>query len=601
MSRRTPALLVALALLACTPARAPQTCGSDAGCPAGDRCRASLCVVNAPPVARLYAPGSPVTFALVAVSGADSFDPDPEDAVVAHHWTVRSAGAACEPPVVAGTTASASVRFGCEGAYEVELVVEDGLGARSAPTVVAIDVAPDGGAPAVTAGADVSTGHACSGSPLRCRPDTAGGTVALASTGPVGAGITYVWSVQPPPGRDLGPGRRVIFTPGNGDPDPTVRIEADGLGISGDWVFRVEARDAAGAVGAATQRVSVGNRPPVLTSTTAPAPHAYDAAAKAYRASGEIFLGVTDPDGDPLQPRALSFHHVGDGPSDTFSGTDDGDRVSYAIVVPDDGAESAGRLIGGPGLSRSVQLQVADVNDAQVSQTWDVLVANREPVLAAPVAPVSVNHTYESGAYRAQAALSTWLDPDGDPLALDGGPVPPCGLSLANGAVMADCAVDFGGTPDAGAVGGTRAMPHAVRDPWSASPVVNVSLTVLDRAPTFIRAGFTARGACGLSGGCCASDPDTEACLDWEQTWAGGSVSSDLVADADGDPLSVTLAGQNVTLTPAAATCVPGACTFTFQPAAQVACGITGVHVQATVSDGATGATSTLTVGRGCL
>ena len=600
MSRRTPALL-ALALAACAPAQAPQTCGTDADCRAGDRCRASLCATNAPPVARLYAPTSPVTFALVAVSGADSFDPDPEDAVVAHHWTVRSAGAACEPPVVAGTSASVSVRFGCEGAYEMELVVEDGFGARSAPAVVPVDVKPDGGAPAVTAGADASTGHACAGSPLRCKPDTANGTVALASTGPVGAGITYVWTVQPPPGRDLGPGRRVIFTPGSGDPDPTVRIETDGLGISGDWVFRVEARDAAGAVGAATQRVSIGNRPPVLTSTPGPTPHAYDPAAKAYVASGAVFLGVADPDGDPLQPRAVSFHHAGDGPSATFSGTDDGDRISYAVVVPDDGVDAQGRLIGGPGLSRSVQLQLADVNDAQVSQTWDVLVANREPVLAAPVAPVSADHTYASGSYRAQATLSTWLDPDGDPLALDGAAVPPCDLSLANGAVVATCTVAFTGTPDAAAIAGTRSLPHAVRDPWAPGQLVNASLTVLDRAPTFTRTGFTARGACGLSGGCCQMDPDTDACLVAEQTWGGGSVSVDLVDDADGDPIAVGFTSSEVAVSPAGAICTPGACAFTFQPPDQVACGIKGSHVQATVSDGAAGATSTLTVARGCL
>jgi hypothetical protein len=605
MSRTSIALLLAAALSACSGQDTPRRCASPSDCPAESRCRGAVCVANASPVAQVSVPPGPVEFALVSLSGATSFDPDPEDGIASYRWTIRSAGAACAPPAVAGTDASAAVRFGCPGAYEIELVVKDGLGRESEPALAAVDVDPDPGPPLVTAGSDVFVGHSCAGAPLLCRPEVAGGSIALSSTGPGGAGITYAWTVEPPSGKPLGPGRRAVFSPGPDVPDPEVAIEADGLGISGDWVFRVEARDAAGAVGAAVMRVSIGNRPPEIAGSPGPVPHHHDPVAQAFHATGGIALAVTDPDGDPVSSRTVTAHHVGDGPGATFSAVDVGDAITFSITVPYSGPEAPAWLIGGDGLERSVRLAAVDVNGAEASAVWDVVVENRPPELAAPLAPVAVDHAYSpgAGAYLASAALSSWLDPDGDPLAVvPAQTVGPCAPpTLSSGTATVSCALPFTGSPAADQLAGTRPVPHAVRDPWASSATAAVTLTILNRPPAFLATAFTAMAACRLESGCCELDPDTKLCVSRELSWGPGAASSGtLLADPDGDPLSVVFGPSELAITPGSAVCTPSDCAFTFRPPQVTACGLEGTAADALVTDGAATVQATLDVSRGC-
>ena len=84
------ALLLAATLSACAEPEAPKACQVPSDCPAEARCRDEVCIANAPPVARIGSLGAPVAFALVSLSGAASSDPDPEDAITSHRWTVRA-------------------------------------------------------------------------------------------------------------------------------------------------------------------------------------------------------------------------------------------------------------------------------------------------------------------------------------------------------------------------------------------------------------------------------------------------------------------------------------------------------------------------------
>jgi len=602
MRRLTFLSLLAGALVACSGEEPARKCTTEAECPSGARCRGSVCVENSPPVAAISAPAAPVEFALVTLSGAGSTDPDPEDASFTYRWTVRSKGAPCQPPVVAGTTSTAQVRFGCAGAHEVELVVEDGLGAASAPVTAAVDVADDP-APSIVTTPDVSRGHVCSGAPLLCTVANGGGNVILIASGPTASGIRYRWSVQPPPGRELVPGRRVTFTPSHEVMEPTVRIETDGLAISGDWLFRIEAYDDSGVLGAAVKRVSIGNQAPVVMGTPGAVPHQFVQLTQRFEATGSIAVTVSDPDGDPLV-RQLATHQVNAGATSTFTATDQGATIALAIAVPYDGPAAASRLIGGPGLARDVELSVADANGETTKGHWDVVVDNRPPVGAwGANAPVHADHAYQASpaAYVATAELSTWTDPDGDPL--EAAPVTtvgPCGQpSLTGNKLNVTCSVPYAGSPAASLIVGSWNVAHAVRDPWIQVDHAR-ELVVHNRPPAFKTTSFSAAATCTATPNCCEFDMGQ--CVAREREWAATSIpSGSWLEDPDGDPLLVTFGASEIGFAPSTRVCLPGDCQFIFSVPLEAACGVPSpATFSATVSDGGPSVQSPAGIQRVC-
>ena len=602
MRRLTFLSLLAGALVACSGEEPARKCTTEAECPSGARCRGSVCVENSPPVAAVSAPAAPVEFALVTLSGVGSSDPDPEDASFTYRWTVRSTGAPCQPPVVAGTAATAQVRFGCAGAYEVALVVEDGLGAASAPVTAAVNVAADPGPSIVTAGADLSGPHTCAGSPLRCTLEAGGGSFTLHATGP-SSGVGFRWTVQPPAGRELGAGRRVTFTPGPDVLQPEARIETDGLAISGDWIFRLEAYDDAGALGAAVTRVSVGNRPPVVIGVPGAVPHQFVQMTQRFEAAGSIAVTVSDPDGDPLV-RQVATHQVNAGATSTFTATDQGATIAFAIAVPYDGPAAAGRLLGGPGLARDVELSVADANGETTKEHWDVVVENRPPVGAwGNNAPVHADHAYQASpaAYVATAELSTWTDPDGDPLeAAPVSEVGPCGQpGLVGGKLLVTCSVPFTGSPAANLIVGSWDVAHAVRDPWTRVDHAR-ELAIHNRPPTFKTASFSAAATCSTTPSCCEFDMGQ--CVTREREWAATSIpSGGWLEDPDGDPLLVTFGPSEVGFAPSTRVCLPDDCQFTFSVPVEAMCGVpSAAAFSATISDGGPSVQSPAGIQRVC-
>ncbi|HEY6098133.1 MAG TPA: hypothetical protein VIW03_01795, partial [Anaeromyxobacter sp.] len=309
------------------------------------------CVANAPPSARIaLPPGALEASSLLSFDGSASADPDTGDAIASHAWVFRALAAGCAAPVVSGGGAVAYVRFACPGSYAVDLTVVDQLGATGS-TTREFQVAPYSGPPLLVIGPDVSVAHACAAAPRLCTPS---GAVALSATPTLDAptNLTFQWAAEPPPGQSLDAHRRVTFAPGADASSPTVSIETDGQAISGDWIFRVEARDPVGVVASGAIRVSVGNSPPVLTKTIPIPDHAFDGAQ--FTSTGDVPFTVTDPDGDDLVGRTVEWHHVGDGPAGTFTGTvlDGPSRVTFSIVVPYATRSDAGYLIGAPALER---------------------------------------------------------------------------------------------------------------------------------------------------------------------------------------------------------------------------------------------------------
>lgn len=589
-----------------------RACQADDGCGAAARCVAGACVANAPPVALIAPPASPQAFALVELDGGGSADPDaPRDGIAAHAWTIAAVDAPCAPPAVAGTGPLVPVRFGCAGRYAVELVVRDQLGTASAPARLELDVAPYAGTPPVAAGPDVALGHLCQGEPLRCAPDA---PVALSATlsgaAPQGP-VRWRWTVEPPPGRALAADRRATFTPGPEDAAPAVAIETDGAAISGDWVFRVEASDDAGVLGAAATRVSVGNRPPAITAAPPPeAPHAYEAAGPRLVAGGRIPISVADPDGDPLEPRTVAWRHAGDGDAGVFEGEDLGDALTFRVAVPYGSPADAGYLAGGAGLERTVVVAVADANGDAARAELPVTVGNRPPaVVWGPPEPATTPHAFDAIAARYRATQELWrvVDPDGDPIRHTGGTgdaVCDRLTLLSDGAAIVECSGAYQTPYDLGAFLGVRTIAPSVADPWTATALTPVQLSIGNRAPVATSSTVTQLVTCDRP-------PDDAMCCRWsgsvcvqyplvipERTYA----VVPQVSDPDGDPVEVVFSAA---VTPTHVVCAGGACEVAKALApAESTCTVTQATstqaFTATDGSGATSASATFTYVRSC-
>lgn len=491
MSTRRLAPLLALALFsaACDQRLPAHGCQADAQCPSGSRCAAGVCAGDTRPTASIAAVGTVEEFSLVRLDGSASKDPDGD--LAAHRWAVRSVDAPCEPPEVAGRDPVALVRFGCAGRFEVTLTVTDALGLESDPLRTEVAVQPSTAARLVSAGPDLATDHRCGGSPLRCRPTTA---VQLAAS--AAAGVSLRWTVQPPAGRPLDATRRVTFSPSASAPSPTVEIVTDGTAISGDWIFRVEAVDAYGIVGADSTRVSVRNRPPVVTFTPAgPFEHAFDAASALFTSRGAVAWSVTDPDGDPIPELSGTWRHVGDGDASVFDGDFAGTSVTFAVEVPYLAPGDALRLRGGEGLVRQIELYAVDVNRTTGVGIIPIEIGNRPPVPAGGTFDTSVPHRFDPlrSAYVASVRAGTFIDPDGDPIVDSTGPGL-CGTLHASGNdVTAECAVPFEGVPVVDRLVGLRVFPVPARDPWDAATQVPVRTVEIRNSPPTVSSGKPSR------------------------------------------------------------------------------------------------------------
>jgi hypothetical protein len=274
-------------------------------------------------------------------------------------------------------------------------------------------------------------------------------------------------------------------------------------------------------------------------------PHAFDAAAGAFTASGTTPPATwADPDGDPVTPLGFAWVHEGDGGA-PFSGADLGDRATFALAVPSARPGDAAHLLG-PGVSRRVELTVSDANGARATARWTVEVANRPPRLADPVAAASVDHAFDAatGRYRARAPLSAWVDDDGDPLVLSVAGDAGCGeASLAGGRAWVVCEQAWAGTPDAGSFARPRDLVASVRDPWAAGPAQATRLDIRNRAPRLLAASALLPAACRLSLTCCDDAPGAP-CRVPDAVVAPSAGSAALLVDDDGDPLAVGLAGD---------------------------------------------------------
>jgi hypothetical protein len=570
MLRLLTILFAAALSTACAKTVTPTQCHTDSQCPDASRCQAGVCTADQRPVASIRPVATIEAFALAELDGTASHDPDPGDVISEHLWTVRALDAACQAPEVASHGPRPFVRFPCAGRYEVSLAVRDALGVESAPATGSVHVLPPSGAPVVAAGPDLATEHVCAGSPLTC-----GTEEGIALTAAAAPGLSLRWSVLPPADRPLDGTRRVRFLPDAAAATPIAVIETDGTAISGDWIFRVEARDAYGVVGAAHTRVSVRNRAPVVTIAPAVAsPHVFDPARSSFLSSGELAWSVVDPDGDPVDVTA-TWRHVGDGGA-SFDGEITDTTVTFAVEVPYGAPEDALLLRGGLDLSRRIEIAALDVNRTEGRTHAEIEIGNRPPVFVGGASDSSVPHRFDRAGsrYVATARAGTFVDPDGDPLL--GGTAPgPCGTVVVDGNdATVVCAVPFEGVPALDQLVGRRTFTVPVRDAWDVAANVPVRTVEITNSPPRLTA---------------APAPAATSCTVWldpPQALHGGCVAKLIVgavdfdaapegADPDGDPILVSaIAAPGGSVSPAGAILSgPGAVPFHFsQPSYVIAC-----------------------------
>ena len=566
------ASFLAALLAGCGDLPTPRTCSSTAPCGAGAWCRSGLCVANAPPEAVIEAPPSPGSNRPLLFRGGASHDIDPGDTVATWSWKASAPAGTqgCEPLPASGSGADFTVVFPCGGDHDLSLTVTDSLGLASAERTVRVHVEATLDPPQVSVAPDVSVDHLCTGVPLGCTPwDGLSSSVGLSATGtsPPGAAFGFRWSVERPPELASQPPPRITFSPDDTAAAPRVLIETAGTAIAGRYTFVVAATDSRGMVAVGRQRVDVGNRPPVISGGgSVTLAHAFEAATRSFVATGNTPPATwSDPDGDPVVPVGFSSSRSGDGGS-VFDVQGQGDHARVTVVVGYTRPGDAAFLIG-PDVRRRVDLVVADVNGARGTAGWDVAISNRAPRLATVVATLSVDHTFESAAqrYAAQAALSSWVDDDGDPLAFSVSGDPLCSdVADRQGTAWVTCSLAYPGRPSVAAFAGIRSIGVAARDPFEAGPSQVTTLEIRNRPPRQLTSAVSLTTSCPNYLSCCQFDLATHTCLEHEIRYAPVSATVPLVMDDDGDPLDLAVAASGSCLTVAGTppSCGPEGCSF---------------------------------------
>ena len=412
-------LWLALLLSACGgPGEKVRTCSTNAECGPGALCLQAACVADRPPVVTLQLPPSPTTNRVLFLE-ATATDPDPGDSVTGFTWSVTPLGAACEAEPEPSTGPKLELVFWCAGTYEVSVVAEDGLGGRSLPAKQTVEVTLATGAPAVTAGPELSVDHACGGTPVTCRPVAAGSPVSLPLSAvvdnPAGEALTYRWRAIPPVGVD--PGYSVTYALGDASLSTEAWVETPGGAIAGTWRFRLRVTTTSGLVSRADLVGSIGNSPPVLTGQRFQLDHRYEGGA--YLASGALSLPVTDPDGDPVSLTATLDEVGADGCTSHL-----GPVVAGAVSF-DTRCIEATRLIGLA--ARSISVVASDGNGGTTTAAFPVEIGNRPPALRLASNPaggrLTLDHTVgpcpgATGSCFLSAGTATFAvtDPDGDPV-----------------------------------------------------------------------------------------------------------------------------------------------------------------------------------------
>lgn len=380
-----------------------------------------------------------------------------------------------------------------------------------------------------------------------------------------------------------------------------------GAGLMGSGrLLRLAARDVNGASATAELPVQVLNRVPVLQPaagagvTELALDHAVGpcplGAGRCFQVTSTNPFAAVDPDGDPVASitllptvdpaRTASVAEVG-------SGSGAGSvRFSTPVERPAEFRSAAGAS------GFRVTATATDGFGASLPVELPVRVLNRAPVAAFLVPAATVAHRYEAlaSAYLADATLSSFSDPDGDPLADAGsGDGADCAdVTISpDGVATVTCrhSVPYAATyPTLAGFPGDHPVAAAVSDGWE-SASATTTVTITNRPPT-VPAYTGAAESCACI--CASWEVDAPTICAVEPRWKADLTNVPFPsrpADADGDLLAATFSPATG-LGAATVVATPDACTTTFSGLS------VPVTVEVTVNDGVSQATASWTINR---
>ncbi len=359
--------------------------------------------------------------------------------------------------------------------------------------------------------------------------------------------------------------------------------------------------DVNGAAASADLAVEVRNRIPVLRPTAGAGVTALavdhqvgacpDGLGRCFQATAVAPFVAEDPDGDPVASITLS-------PSVEASRSSSSAEVSTSTPG---GAVRFSTPVAKPLEFRSasgasgfrITATATDTFGASLPIELPVVILNRPPTVSAPVAAAAVAHRFDAAArsYQADATLSAFFDPDGDPLvAVAGAEGDDCGAISLSELGVASVACRRAAPPGApypllaGFAGGHQVVA-AVSDGWDGASATT-ALTVSNQPPTVPAFDGSAESCACV---CSQWEVGAPTICAVEPRWVTDLTGVPLPArplDADGDLLIASFS-PSAGLGAASVVEPPDACTTTFSAAA------VPFSVQVTVNDGVSQATGT--------
>lgn len=359
--------------------------------------------------------------------------------------------------------------------------------------------------------------------------------------------------------------------------------------------------DANGASASEDLTIEVRNRVPVLRPTAGADVTALaidhevgacpSAVGRCFTATAVAPFVAEDPDGDPVASITLSPSVEASRTSssaEVITSTPGGAvRFSTPVEKP-----LEFRAVSGAGGFR-ILATATDGFGASLPIELPVVVGNRPPVVTSPVTAATVSHRFDlaSRTYLADATLSGFVDPDGDPLtAAPGAEGDDCGtitlsdLGVASVACRRTTPLTATYPVLAGFTGGHQVVA-AVSDGWEGA-VAPTALTVTNRPPTVPAFDGSAESCACV---CSRWEVETPTLCAVEPRWEADRSHVPFPthpADDDGDLLLATFSPA-AGLDAAAVLAPPESCSTSFTATTLP------VSVQVTVTDGASQANAT--------
>jgi hypothetical protein len=193
-------------------------------------------------------------------------------------------------------------------------------------------------------------------------------------------------------------------------------------------------------------------------------------------------------------------------------------------------------------------VRVEDGNGGSAEGRWPVAVTNRAPRKVSGINGFA-HHTFDAASlrYLAEVPVATYVDDDGDPMAVAGSGTGACAeLGLAGGTLRLRCSLAYLGALPATPFAGSYRVEAAVSDPWSRmGPDVGLAV-VGNRPPTLGTFTLPTVTPC-CSRECILDEWDPRLgdfrCVEWGTVCRSNATPGPAASDPDGDPLQVTRTG----------------------------------------------------------